>query len=206
MTEQQITYESVLKLFRKTDRRMKMQTAETDRKFQEVAEQQKKTDLAMERVNIAIERASQEVGNLGSSIGRVIEHMVAGNIVAKFQAFDYEITRCSQRHEFHDCKGLGISGEVDLLLENGEIAILIEVKTTLETADVRTHIERMEKYRKCADLGGFDKRRFIGAVAGAVVSTEVANFAQKKGMYVIVQSGEAVEIVTPPKGFKAKEW
>jgi hypothetical protein len=92
------------------------------------------------------------------------------------------------------------------LLENGEIAILIEVKTTLETADVRTHIERLEKYRKCADLGGFDKRRFIGAVAGAVVPTEVANFAQKKGMYVIVQSGEAVVIVTPPEGFKAKEW
>jgi hypothetical protein len=39
-----------------------------------------------------------------------------------------------------------------------------------------------------------------------VVSKEVVKFAQKKGMYVIVQSGEAVEIVTPPKGFKAKEW
>jgi hypothetical protein len=217
MAEQQITYESVLKMFRRTDRLMKMHSAETDRKIQETAAQMKETDRRWEetkremkesarRVDIAIERMSQEVGNLGSSIGRIIEHMVAGNIVAKFQAFDYEITRCSQRHEFHDCKGLGISGEVDLLLENGEIAILIEVKTTLETADVRAHIERLEKYRKCADLGGFDKRRFIGAVAGAVVSTEVANFARKKGMYVIVQSGEAVEIVTPPKGFKAKEW
>jgi hypothetical protein len=39
-----------------------------------------------------------------------------------------------------------------------------------------------------------------------VVSDEVAKFAQKKGMYVIVQSGKAVEIVTPPEGFRAKEW
>jgi hypothetical protein len=206
MSEQQIplTYKGIRKMVRKVVRES---NRESRRAFdQEMKESQRVFDLRMQRLDLQIEKTSQEVGKLGSSIGRIIEHMVAGNIVAKFQAFDYEITRCSQRHEFHDCKGLGISGEVDLLLENGEVAILIEVKTTLETADVRTHIERLEKYRKCADLGGFDKRRFIGAVAGAVVSTEVANFAQKKGMYVIVQSGEAVEIVTPPKGFKAKEW
>jgi hypothetical protein len=199
MAEQQLTYESVLKLFRKTDRRMKVLSAETDRKIQEVAEQQKKTELA-------IERTHKEVGNLTSSIGRIIEHMVAGNIVEKFQAFDYQITRCGQRHKFYDCKGLGISGEVDLLLENGDVAILVEVKTTLETSDVRDHIEQLEKYRYCADLGGTDKRRFVGAVAGAVVADDVAKFAMRKGMYVIVQSGEAVEIVPPPKGFKAKEW
>jgi hypothetical protein len=183
----------------KFDRDMEESRREFDRRMEE-------SDRRHEKIDRNLDRASTEIANLGSSSGRVIEHMVAGNIVAKFQAFDYEITRCSQRHEFHDCKGLGISGEVDLLLENGEIAILIEVKTTLETADVRAHVERLEKYRKCADLGGFDKRRFIGAVAGAVVSREVANFAQKKGMYVIVQSGEAVEIVTPPEGFQAKDW
>jgi len=35
---------------------------------------------------------------------------------------------------------------------------------------------------------------------------ETAEFAQENGMYVIVQSGEAVEIITPPDGFAAKEW
>jgi hypothetical protein len=48
--------------------------------------------------------------------------------------------------------------------------------------------------------------RFIGAVAGAVIKGDSEEFAHENGMYVIVQSGEAVEIVTPPKGFKAKEW
>ena len=32
------------------------------------------------------------------------------------------------------------------------------------------------------------------------------DFAHENGMYVIVQSGEAVEIVQTPEGFKAKEW
>jgi hypothetical protein len=41
---------------------------------------------------------------------------------------------------------------------------------------------------------------------GAVVSDDVVKFAHKQGLYVIVQSGEAVKIVAPPEGFKAKEW
>ena len=48
--------------------------------------------------------------------------------------------------------------------------------------------------------------RFIGAVAGAVVTDEAKDFAHENGMYVIVQSGKAVEIVPTPEGFKAKEW
>ena len=67
------------------------------------------------------------------------------------------------------------------------------------------HFERLKKYRRYADAKG-DKRRFIGAVAGAVVEGEAADVAHDNGMYVIVQSGEAVEIVTPPEGFQAKEW
>ena len=53
--------------------------------------------------------------------------------------------------------------------------------------------ERLEKYRICADARG-DKRRFIGAVAGAVVDGEATDVAHDNGMYVIVQPGEAVEI------------
>ena len=83
--------------------------------------------------------------------------------------------------------------------------ILIEVKTTLETADVRKHIRQLEQYRCCADVRG-DKRRFVGAVAGAVVEGEAMDFAHENGMYVIVQSGKAVKIVPVPEGFQVKKW
>jgi len=91
-------------------------------------------------------------------------------------------------------------------LENGDVAVLIEVKTTLETADVRKHIERMEKFRRWTDAKGVAPKRYIGAVAGAVIQEEAEEFAHENGMYVIVQSGDAVEIITPPEGFRAKEW
>jgi len=53
---------------------------------------------------------------------------------------------------------------------------------------------------------GCNKRRFVGAVAGTVVSDDAADFARENGMCVIVQSGKAVEFVTPPDGFTVKEW
>jgi hypothetical protein len=65
----------------------------------------------------------------------------------------------------------------------------------------------MKKYRNYIDEKGDEKpKRYVGAVAGAVVRKNAMDFAHKKGMYVIVQSGEAVEIAPLPKNFRVKEW
>ena len=194
MSAQQVplTYEGVLELFRESREQMKESAIEFDRRLKETSEQLKKT--------------SHEIGKLTSSVGRIIESMVAGKIVKKFQALGYDVTGCSPNKEF-EIEELEIAGEIDLLLDDGPVGILIEVKTTLKTDDIRDHIEKIKEYRRYAVARGFgDKQHFIGAVAGAVVSKETAKFAQKKGMYVIVQSGDAVEIVEPPKGFKPKKW
>ena len=86
-----------------------------------------------------------------------------------------------------------------------DVAILIEAKTTPKVDDVLDHIERLEKFRRCADMRG-DKRQFIGAIAGATVKPNVIKFAQNKGLYVIVQTGRTVEIVPTPEGFQATKW
>ena len=74
---------------------------------------------------------------------------------------------------------------------------------TASTEDVTDHIERLEKMRKCADLHG-DKRTFLGAVAGVVVTDEVRDYALNQGFYLIEPSGESFDI-TPPNG-NPKEW
>ena len=175
-----LTYERLLEMFQRTELM-----------FQETREQMKETD--------------KKISALGSRIGEIIENMVRGNIVGKFRALNYVVTKY-YANAFFDKDELDIHGEIDLFLENGDVAILVEVKTTLKTEDIRDHIERIEKYRRYTDANGGDKRHYIGAVAGAVVSKETIQYAHKNGMYVIVQSGEAVEIITPPEGFQAKEW
>jgi len=57
--------------------------------------------------------------------------------------------------------------------------------------------------RAYADAHG-DKRIFLGAVAGVIVTSNVKRYALKKGLFVIEPSGETISI-TPPNG-QPKEW
>ncbi|MDR2701434.1 MAG: hypothetical protein LBB72_03275, partial [Spirochaetaceae bacterium] len=59
------------------------------------------------------------------------------------------------------------------------------------------------KMRVYADLHG-DKRSFLGAVAGVVMTPTVKKYALGQGFYVIEPSGETFNII-PPQG-KPKEW
>jgi hypothetical protein len=93
---------------------------------------------------------------------------------------------------------------VDLLLENGDTVLAVEVKTTLTSADVRDHLERMGKLRRYADEHQ-DRRKLLGAVAGAIASNEVKAYAVKNGFFVLEQSGDTVKI-SVPEDFKPREW
>jgi hypothetical protein len=128
--------------------------------------------------------------------------MIAPNLREKFRdlGFDFEQTNSGTRVVDHKNN---IHFEIDFLLENGKKAMLVEVKTRLLTEDVKDHIERLEKMRKYSDLKG-DKRSFLGAVAGVVMSDNVKEYAVGQGFYVIEPSGETFDI-TPPKN-EPKEW
>ena len=220
MSAQPLTLESVLEMFRKANRRMKKtermiretsaQMKDTERMIQENAEQMKETDRRLDQkfqeTAEQIKKTHQDIGFLGSRIGDIIENMVGGRIIDKFQALGYDVDDYVRKHAFQN-KKLGIAGQIDLMLHDGDVAILIEVKTTLEIADVRKHLERMEKYRQYANAFGYGKHmRFVGAVAGAVIEGDAVDFAHANGLYTIVQSGEGVEIVPTPENFQAKEW
>jgi hypothetical protein len=38
------------------------------------------------------------------------------------------------------------------------------------------------------------------------VAEEVKNYAHRKGLYVLVQSGDSVTVADAPENFKAQEW
>ncbi len=220
MPEQQIplTYEAIMGMLRETglkieqlaeDRRMDIEARRAEAEERRVSDERRMQEASvrwreLERLSKATDK---KIAALGDRIGEIVEHMIGGDIINQFQELGYSITAYS-RDKIFAVPDTNEHGEVDLLLEDGNVTILIEVKTNLKTEDVLDHVKRLEKYRRYynARNRALDEQHFIGAVAGAVVKPNVAEFAQKEGLYVIVQSGEAVEILPSPDGFVAKRW
>ncbi|MDR1107294.1 MAG: hypothetical protein LBL44_13140, partial [Treponema sp.] len=120
----------------------------------------------------------------------------------KFRAIGYTFTHGGP-HKFWE--GGRVAAQVDVLLENGDYAMPVEVKSELTTEDVDDHIKRIGKVREQLDKRG-DTRKLVGAVAAMVAPEDVRKYALKKGLYVLVQSGNTVILAEPPEGFKVREW
>ena len=95
--------------------------------------------------------------------------------------------------------------EIDITLENGDKVMIVEVKNKLTNGDITEHIDRMDKARFRADLHG-DKRTYLGAVAGIVMSESEKLFALKNGFYVVEPSGETFTVTAPEGIDSPREW
>jgi hypothetical protein len=164
-------------------------------KQEELAKSQEETDRQMKEYN-------KRFGDFTRRFGEVVEYMIAPNLREKFREYGFKFNETMSNRVFSDDDDNALF-EVDIFLQNGETAMLVEVKTKLTTEDVKEHIERLENMRAYADLHG-DKRVFLGAVAGVVMTSNVKKYALGQGLYVIEPSGETFYI-TPPGG-KPKEW
>ena len=187
---------------KETDRILKENAERSDRRQEETDRQMQETERILRKNAEQQEKTDKVVGKLGKRMGEVIEYMVAPNLRQKFRDYDLYFPSISMDSEVNDVEN-DLSFEIDVKLENGDKAMLVEVKTKPSTEDVQDHIERLGKMRKYADLHG-DKRIFLGAVAGVVMSENVKKYVLKQGFFAIEPSGETFNI-TPPKG-QPKEW
>jgi hypothetical protein len=169
------------------------------KKQEEFTESLKETERMMKEDKAEFNRRLGEYINL---FGDFTESMIAPKIYEKFEEFGFNFPKANPNSRVND-RVNKISFETDIMLENGDKAMLVEVKTKLTIERINKHIDRLEKMRKYADLHG-DKRTFLGAVAGVVVTDEVRDYALSQGFYLIEPSGESFNI-TPPQG-KPKEW
>jgi hypothetical protein len=181
-----LTFEKVWAMFQEIGRKME----ETDRQMKETGQRMKETD--------------RKIGELGNRFGELAEHMVAPSIREKFNALGCTFGKTSQNVEIDDAEDRCSGAEIDILLENGDLAIAVEVKARPKYRDIDRHLERMEVLRRWGARHE-DKRKFRGAVAGAIMPKEIADYALKAGFYVIVQTGDTVAIQVP-KGFSPREW
>ncbi|MDR0784534.1 MAG: hypothetical protein LBE74_01445 [Treponema sp.] len=197
--EKGLTFEKVWTMFQETGRQMK----ETDRLIKELREESKETDRRMQETDRLIKELSKNVGGVNKTLGNWAEETVAVNLAEKFNAFGYKLILGGRDVKFS--KDGQTFAEVDVLLWNGEYVMPVEVKTTLTVEDVNGHLRRLGRVRECLDYSG-DRRRLIGAVAGMITSEGVRDYAQGRGLYVVVQSGDSAAIAPLPEGFTPRVW
>ncbi|MCZ8224298.1 MAG: DUF3782 domain-containing protein [Microcystis sp. LE19-84.1B] len=158
--------------------------------LKELAQSQQELSQAQKETDKQINRVSQQIGELGNRLGEFVEWQVRPAVVRLFQERGIDV------HEFHpdisvkrDNEGL----EIDLLVVNDTDAILVEVKSKLTQRDVDEHLQRLAKFKRL--MPRFRDVKALGAVAAMIVPNEVASYACRQGLFVLVQSGENVIIL-----------
>ena len=128
------------------------QRAEAERQRKEEQEEAKtEFDRKLEISRADFDRQMKEIGKrLGdftNSFGEVVECMIAPNLQEKFNDFGYDFQEASTRHKIRDKKN-NIRFEIDVYLQNGDTAMLVEIKADLTISDINRHITRLEKNAK----------------------------------------------------------
>ena len=176
-----------------TDRILKELSAEIKETSREIKEVQKETAREIKDVNTSI-------GRLSNRLGEFVEEAVRPSAVRLFRERGIDV------HEVHQnvtSDREGSAFEIDLLVVNNQDVVAIECKSNLSIDDVNEHLERLEKIKRF--LPDHVNKRISGAVAGMVIPANVATYAIKKGLYVIGQNGEHLELRNE-KSFTAKTW
>ncbi|MDR1277359.1 MAG: hypothetical protein LBK02_01260 [Treponema sp.] len=151
-----------------------------------------------------IKETGKQIGKLGNRFGEMVEYTVVPNLVVKFKELGFEFEKTNRGMKIEDQKHR-IFTEIDAFMENGDRAMVVEIKTKPNVEDIDDHIERMEKLRRYADLHN-DARKYLGAIAGVVFGDSAKTYALKKGFYVIEPSGDTFNITEPKGEYHPHEW
>jgi len=188
--------------------------AEDAKRREEDERRQAKKDAEWKKLMDAFDKTeklvmanNQNVGGLNRSFGKLVEHLVGPGILNRFDEYGYHFADIKKRrHKLYDESG-NEETEIDILLENNDTVIAVEVKSrpNREETYLGRHLLRLEIMREHAKKEGWENKRILGAIAGAIFDTSVRNATLKAGLFVIEQSGDTMKMDVP-KGFKPREW
>jgi hypothetical protein len=197
--------------FKETERLLKEQGLETDRRIREVSQEIQAVNLEVRqlgeqvnkeisRVNKEISQVNKQIGDLGGKWGRFVENMVAPACETLFLKKGIPVHQVAQRLKRHSAEK---TLEIDILVTNEAHVLVVEIKSTLGVTDVKEFIEDLSQFRLF--FPEYVQKDLYGAVAGIEIEKGAAKFAYRQGLFVLAQSGETVTILNNDN-FQPKCW
>ncbi len=181
-----------------TDRRMQ----ETDRYMQETARMIRELREQSKETDRMIRELRRQIGGLGNRLGDFVEDMVKPAVVRLFQERGLPVHRFYSNLVARGEDGRPLM-EVDLLVVNGNHAVVVECKSRPNTADVDALIKKLDGFKRCFPEHG--DRSVHGALVGLGMPDGVAAYADQQGLWVLVQVGDDVVVRNRP-GFEPRSW
>ena len=204
-----IAQQETTRKFLDTERLLKQQSQdtdtkfqETDKKFQETDKKFQETDKKFQETDRKIKDVSKQIGQLGNRLGQFVEEMVRPAVVRLFKERGINVRQVLQNLSAHDEQGRLIT-QIDLLVLNTDVAIVVECKSQPSIDDVNEHLERLNLFK--TNFHQYDNFHIYGAIAAMVLPQKVNEYAIRKGLYCLAQSGDAMTIHNE-KAFVPKQW
>jgi hypothetical protein len=161
-----------------------LQSKDTDLRINE-------SDLRLKETDRMIKALSKQLGVHGTLLDEFVQEMVKPAVVRLFQERNLPVHQVMPNiRAFDDNRQL--RSEIVLLVINSDVAIAVECKSQLKQQDVDEHLELLEIFKDC--FPQFKNFTILGAVAAMVLPEEVGRNAYRRGLFVLAQSGDAMEI------------
>ena len=192
---EELTYQKVLQMFAETDRRMEAR----------IEAQNKRREEDSLKTEAAIRKLSKEVSRLRdlfeSQWSRLLEALVDGKLVHLLRQRQIPVN-----HTSSNVAGVSADGqayEFDILAVNGDAVVVVEVKSRLQSDDVREFVNELKHFKSW--LREYQGMKIYGAVAYLRADESAIRQAQNQGMFVIKAVGDSAQIINPPD-FQARVW
>ena len=179
-TQQPATPEKIWATLDRIAERQEKSAAEAERQMQELREQMKDTDRRLKKTD--------ELFN--SQWGKLVESLVEGDLIPLLRARDIEV---ESTHPRVSGRRNGEHYEFDILAINGEVVVVVEVKTTLRSEDVTRFLGKLARFTEYEPI--WKGKKILGAVAYLKTDAFVQTYAERQGLFVIRATGSSASII-----------
>ncbi len=186
------------------ERELAESRAEFDRRMAEskaVDEQRAaEAEARLARAEEIAAQANRAVSSLTSRWGQFVENLVAPGVVQMFQAKGIDVKEVHSRMK---AKRGAIAMEIDVFAVDDTEAVAVEVKSRLTQTAVSDFIQTLQQFKVAFPV--YRDYHIYGAVAGIEIDKGADRYAYKQGLFVIRQSGDAVQIDND-EAFEPRVW
>jgi predicted AAA+ superfamily ATPase len=179
--------------------------AELTESHKELAEAQKKTELALQRTEFIVQQTTRNLGGINTRLGEIVEMIVLPSLMKKMNELGHNFTIASLEKTFS--KNGEQFAEIDLMLENGGEVMAVEAKARFKLGEMNDLLNRVKLLRQNETITGVAGKTIYVAVAAVGFDKPARKLAEDKGMYIIEidQDNDNIKINAPPQG-KIGKW